>query len=223
MRVKGWAKFQHFKDRKPPWIKLYRDLLDDLEWFQLPPESAKLLINLWLIASENNGNLPDIKVISFRCHTDIKVISKILPTLSHWLEESEANSSMYQDDITVISDRYQDDTLERETEREKETETEKERESTRKKYGEFQNVLLTDEQTQKLIDRFGNDDALARIERLSLYMASKRTKYSNHYATILSWANSDTNKTASNVAPMSKQQQISEFTKQAAREFAGVL
>ena len=30
MRIKNWNRFQHFKDRKPPWIKLYRDILDDL-------------------------------------------------------------------------------------------------------------------------------------------------------------------------------------------------
>jgi hypothetical protein len=28
-RVKDWTKFQHFKDRRPPWIKLYRDILDN--------------------------------------------------------------------------------------------------------------------------------------------------------------------------------------------------
>jgi hypothetical protein len=31
IRIKNWAQFQHFKDRKPPWVKLYRDLLDDME------------------------------------------------------------------------------------------------------------------------------------------------------------------------------------------------
>ena len=57
-RVKGWKKFQHFKDRKPPWIKLYRDLLDELEWHELDPPAAKALVAIWLIASENEGFLP---------------------------------------------------------------------------------------------------------------------------------------------------------------------
>ena len=64
--VKGWARFQHFKDRRPPWIKLYRDILDDVEWHELDPASAKALVMLWLIASENEGNLPSIKVLAFR-------------------------------------------------------------------------------------------------------------------------------------------------------------
>lgn len=56
----------------------------------------------------------------------------------------------------------------------------------KKKFGEFENVLLTDEQYQKLKDKFYDVDD--RIETLSSYMASKGVKYKNHYATILTWA-----------------------------------
>ena len=27
MKIKNWSKFQHFKDRKPPWVKLYPGLM----------------------------------------------------------------------------------------------------------------------------------------------------------------------------------------------------
>ncbi len=27
-RIKNWDKFQHFKNRRPPWIKLHREILD---------------------------------------------------------------------------------------------------------------------------------------------------------------------------------------------------
>ena len=33
-RIRNFDKFQHFKDRRPPWIKLYRDLLEDLDWHE---------------------------------------------------------------------------------------------------------------------------------------------------------------------------------------------
>lgn len=56
-------------------------------------------------------------------------------------------------------------------------------------YGEFQNVLLTDEEYQKLQDKFS--DYQDRIEKLSAYIASKGKKYSSHYATILNWARKD--------------------------------
>ena len=57
----------------------------------------------------------------------------------------------------------------------------------RHKYGEYQNVLLTDEDMQKLQAEFPADWQ-ERIERLSEYMASKGASYKNHLATIRAWA-----------------------------------
>lgn len=53
LRVKGWPKFQHYKKRNPPWIRLYRDLLEKKEWHKLSYASRSLAIAVWLIASEN--------------------------------------------------------------------------------------------------------------------------------------------------------------------------
>lgn len=111
LRVKGWHKFQHFKDRRPPWIKLYRDLLDDLEWFELDPISAKCLVSIWLIASENDGYLPDLKKLAFRLRMRSQELDRVISSLSHWLEHVDAS---------VISDRYQHDAPETETETETE-------------------------------------------------------------------------------------------------------
>ena len=95
-------------------MKLYRDILDDLEWHELDPLAAKVLVMLWLIASEDDGRIPDTKTLAFRLRlTEIKT-KEIVIKLSHWLE---------QDDIGLISDGYQHDPLETETE----TETKKEK------------------------------------------------------------------------------------------------
>ena len=64
------------------------------------------------------------------------------------------------------------------------------------KYGEYKNVLLTDEEYEKLQDEFPNDYE-ERIERLSSYIASKGAKYKNHLATIRNWARKD-NQTGAN-------------------------
>ena len=116
-RIKNWSKFQHFKDRRPPWVKLYRELLEDLEWFELEPVAAKNLVNIWLIASENNGELPTLDKLAFRLRLKKQELTRVLSLLGHWLE---------QDDISVISDRYQSDSTETETETYK---TEKEKET----------------------------------------------------------------------------------------------
>ena len=113
MKIKNWTKFQHFKDRRPPWVKLYRDILDDIEWHELDPLAAKVLVMLWLIASEDDGRIPDTKTLAFRLRlTEVKT-KEVVIKLSHWLE---------QDDINVISERYQHDPLETERETEKEKE-----------------------------------------------------------------------------------------------------
>jgi hypothetical protein len=115
MRIKDWPKFQHFKDRRPPWIKLYRDILDDDEWFSLPPISAKALVTLWLLASEDEtkqGILPPFNKIAFRLRMSEKSLQSIVSNLSHWL---------IQDDINTISSCHQLGPSETETE----TETDK--------------------------------------------------------------------------------------------------
>lgn len=60
---------------------------------------------------------------------------------------------------------------------------------TRHKYGSYNNVLLTDEDLDKLKSEF--PDWEARIERLSGYIASTGKSYKNHLATIRNWARRD--------------------------------
>ena len=60
----------------------------------------------------------------------------------------------------------------------------------RHRYGQYQNVLLSDEEMEKMKSEFPNDYQ-SRIERLSEYMASTGKIYKNHLATIRSWARRD--------------------------------
>lgn len=110
-RIKNWSKFQHFKDRRPPWIKLYRDILDDRQWHQLDGDAAKCLVMIWLIASEDDGQIPAISDLAFRLRKSDQEVEGIVSKLSHWMEH---------DDNKVISRCYQDDAPE--GEREVETE-----------------------------------------------------------------------------------------------------
>lgn len=57
------------------------------------------------------------------------------------------------------------------------------------KYGEYKNVLLTDEELEKLRAEF--PDYERRIDDLSNYISSKGAAYKSHYATIRSWARRD--------------------------------
>jgi hypothetical protein len=57
------------------------------------------------------------------------------------------------------------------------------------KYGTFKNIILSKVELEKLMRDY--PDYIARIDRLSEYVASKGVKYKSHYATILSWARKD--------------------------------
>ena len=63
--IKNWSRFQHFKDRDPIWIKLYRSILTDPDVMSLTPEAFRTLVLLWLVAARGNGALPDLDSIRF--------------------------------------------------------------------------------------------------------------------------------------------------------------
>jgi hypothetical protein len=56
--VKNFERFQHYKDRSPPWIKFYNDVLDDYEFGRLPDASKAHLVAIWLLASRYNNVIP---------------------------------------------------------------------------------------------------------------------------------------------------------------------
>lgn len=59
-------------------------------------------------------------------------------------------------------------------------------------HGFFANVLLTDDELQKLAEEIPNYEEY--IEKLSHYIESKGKKYKSHYATILMWNRKDREK-----------------------------
>ncbi len=63
----------------------------------------------------------------------------------------------------------------------------------RHKYGQYNNVLLSDEEYGKLQEEFPHDYS-ERIERLSEYIASTGKSYKNYLATIRNWARKDAEK-----------------------------
>lgn len=121
MRIKNWKKFQHFKNRRPPWIKLHRDILEQRDINLISDRSFRVLIGIWLLASEDekmNGTVPPVDEIAFRLR---KSESDVVESLQ------ELKKFFVSDDINPISDGYQvdDKTISLARSRETETETEK--------------------------------------------------------------------------------------------------
>jgi hypothetical protein len=56
--VKDFEKFQHYKDRAPPWIKLYNEILDSYQFAKLPDNSRFHLVAIMLLASRSGNKIP---------------------------------------------------------------------------------------------------------------------------------------------------------------------
>ena len=59
--IKNWKRFQNYKFRNPPWIRVYGDLLDaeQCPWYRgLSDSAARFLLELWLLARRDKGVVP---------------------------------------------------------------------------------------------------------------------------------------------------------------------
>lgn len=83
IKPKNWDRFQHYKNRNPPWIKLHKDILDDYDWWQLPIASRALAPCLWMLASCYDDGIFDAsyEVLSFRFRMTENEVEKALKPL----------------------------------------------------------------------------------------------------------------------------------------------
>lgn len=56
--VKNFDKYQHYRDRNPPWIKFHHATLGDYEFNRLPDAVKWHLVGIWSLASQHNNCLP---------------------------------------------------------------------------------------------------------------------------------------------------------------------
>jgi hypothetical protein len=138
----------------------------------------------WIEDNNNNG-LPH-EYIAQELHCPLDVFEAVI-------EKMEADKAIEVNGtggIRLVNfEHYQFGEYERQKPyREGQREAEKlESKTPKKEYGEFSNVLLSDEELEKLEEKFGKAEAKERIENLSTALASKGYEYKSHYATILTW------------------------------------
>lgn len=58
-KIKNWERYQHYSKRNPPWVKLHFELLASADWVALSDASRVLAIACMLLASRNDGKVPD--------------------------------------------------------------------------------------------------------------------------------------------------------------------
>ncbi len=73
LSVVNWDRWQSYrKDRgTPPWIKVYRNLLTNVEWSNLSDAEKGQLISIWIVAADKKGIIPsDPKILRKFCQLD---------------------------------------------------------------------------------------------------------------------------------------------------------
>lgn len=101
LRVKNWSKFQQYKDRNPPWIKLHFEILTSLDWVALSDASRLLMIMCLLVASRYRGHVPydasymrrvcHLKYVNFNPLIGIGYLEKTQADVTKWLAETETD------------------------------------------------------------------------------------------------------------------------------------
>lgn len=107
----GWAELQHYKDRSPPWVKLYRELLTSESWVLGTDTSRLVQVASMLLAARYNNEIPyrwDLikKVSSLEC-TESQFRAAVLHLVSYNFleiqEVTEKQNVSVQDASTLLA------------------------------------------------------------------------------------------------------------------------
>ena len=83
IKIKNWSSYQSYKDRKPPWIRFHKTMLDNYDYHIMSASARALLPMLWLLASEDkdpvSGCIRDsYERITFRLRMDLKTFKSAI-------------------------------------------------------------------------------------------------------------------------------------------------
>lgn len=163
IEIKNWEKFQHYKHRNPPWIKLHSCLLDDYEWIQLSDNSKLILFHLWMLASRYQNAIPfDLEFLKQKTLIKNKIELKELIEKGFLL----IKSIMSQNASETLASRYQN----------ADPETEKSREETE------QSLSFFDEDKKDKIEKKEETKEKAPVTQLIEYFCLKyKETYQDDY------------------------------------------
>ena len=193
------------------WIKLHRKITECSIWESKEPydrrsawvdlvmmvnhEDKKVLFDGKMVVVKAGQKITRVRKLSERWHWSKDRTQRFLVLLESEqmiIKESDHNKTL----LTIVNYGKYQGQCDSDKDSDKDTHKDSDKPQTRnirnkeikKKniYGTNQNVLLTDEEFEKLKTQF--PDYQTKIDDLSYYLASTGKKYSSHYMTILNWA-----------------------------------
>lgn len=128
LKVRNHERFQHYRDRCPPWVKWHRSCLDSYRFTGLPDAAKWHAVGLALLATADGNHLPaDPSWLATRiaAREPLDIAALVASGFLVWCDCAECSlQPVEQDASAMLSPRYQNAP---EHAREKETETERER------------------------------------------------------------------------------------------------
>lgn len=109
LRVRNWERFQHYRDRRPPWVKFYVELLDDSEIRALPLPTRFLLCQLLLLAARHDNAIAnDFEAIANDLRMKPEDVREGLAKLltMRWLQETRTPRRASKPASSVLAKRY---------------------------------------------------------------------------------------------------------------------
>jgi hypothetical protein len=134
IKIINWSSYQSYKDRKPPWIRFHKTMLDNFKYHRMSADARALLPMLWLLASEDKDPVSGLirdsyEEITFRLRMNEKVFLSSLDEIRKGGFITLINARENGCDIEcneTVTKQYNNsmDSVTPETETETETETE---------------------------------------------------------------------------------------------------
>lgn len=169
IKVHNWDRWQTYrKDRgMPPWIKLHRCLLRNVDWVTLSDAERGQLVSMWMLAADDDGKLPaDPDVIKRLCQLEKEPDLKMFKDKGFLDFGANVTPTRRQDDAIVTPEWRQRDALDAES---SDAEMQKQKKITptpRKRGVPSVDVAVIVEHLNKTTGkRFAADRATGEIER----------------------------------------------------------
>ena len=114
--ITNWSHYQSYKDRRPPWIRLHKSLLDNYDFHKMSANARAILPMLWLLASEDDDPVSGAirfgyEKISFRLRLPVKDIKSAILELSKPNEAGESFIQLDQSCNGTVTDDVRNRTL----------------------------------------------------------------------------------------------------------------
>lgn len=191
IQIIDWEKHQHYKDRRPPWIKLELDIIEEFnrkgnpKKFYNLPDSAKLTyLCLLCLRAHYDDHIPFPSEKWLKTKLGINKIDLQPLEKAGYISFASNSGAEVGQVATVLPPQRQRQRQRGETE----TDTE-----SKQKYRDY--VLLAKKEYDRLCLDFGEKIVESKIEDLDLYIgtnpASRVTKYADHNRTIRAWLKKD--------------------------------